>query len=472
MKQTLMGKHDNKITRAAHIKNHTVGTSNEISFSVLDAAKNALDGGETPSKAPRFGAISLFTLPGRKKTVATPKREQGLHLPGGGFISTENGAGSPSDSLGMAKPPRPASSRGTSAASTEKAAASAASAPVAASPLPARSEKASSSWVTPADEVAAKKRARKTRKYLATAVAFCAVVAIIGSAGYWLYNNHLIYQDSLGQLNKAIALVNEADETLLLMDEQIQLLVEEGSLPMASAEQQSAINEIRAGLPDAQVHLKNALLFTNNALESLSDSVDKAAAIQLVTSIESRQTMVEPALALFDYVEQATEACSIAEDAWSVLLEADSLARVAAGYLVDPTIENLQASIAKTKESIAKFREASSLFSSAQSAYPEADFGMYQECISKRIEALNYAIASDQALIDRNLEEAVAQNDAYTQADAAAVEIAERLPRDPSEPIADVVNAETADTRKAYEDARLEASAADSFLRDYLGASA
>ena len=39
-----MGKREDKITRAAHIKRHTRGTSNEISFSVLDAAKNALEG--------------------------------------------------------------------------------------------------------------------------------------------------------------------------------------------------------------------------------------------------------------------------------------------------------------------------------------------------------------------------------------------------------------------------------------------
>ena len=39
-----MGKRNDKLGRAAHIKRHTVGTSNEISFSVLDAAKNELEG--------------------------------------------------------------------------------------------------------------------------------------------------------------------------------------------------------------------------------------------------------------------------------------------------------------------------------------------------------------------------------------------------------------------------------------------
>ena len=57
-----MGKREDKITRAAHIKRHTRGTSNEISFSVLDAAKNALEGDDDGLKH-RPGRISLFTLP-------------------------------------------------------------------------------------------------------------------------------------------------------------------------------------------------------------------------------------------------------------------------------------------------------------------------------------------------------------------------------------------------------------------------
>ncbi|MFR1639424.1 MAG: hypothetical protein ACLSVD_09775 [Eggerthellaceae bacterium] len=55
-----MGKLEDKITRAAHIKRHTVGTSNEISFSVLDAAKQALDSEDAgeEKRGPLFGRIT------------------------------------------------------------------------------------------------------------------------------------------------------------------------------------------------------------------------------------------------------------------------------------------------------------------------------------------------------------------------------------------------------------------------------
>ena len=40
----MFGKKKNSISHAGHIKSDTVGTSNEISFSVLDAAKMSMDG--------------------------------------------------------------------------------------------------------------------------------------------------------------------------------------------------------------------------------------------------------------------------------------------------------------------------------------------------------------------------------------------------------------------------------------------
>ena len=72
-----MGKREDKITRAAHIKRHTRGTSNEISFSVLDAAKNALEGDDDGLKH-RPGRISLFTLPGKREKSLLPRRPRNV----------------------------------------------------------------------------------------------------------------------------------------------------------------------------------------------------------------------------------------------------------------------------------------------------------------------------------------------------------------------------------------------------------
>ncbi len=55
-----------KTSHAAHIKRNTVGTSNELSFDVLDAAKNALDGSlSQPSTArPRPGVVGIESSKG------------------------------------------------------------------------------------------------------------------------------------------------------------------------------------------------------------------------------------------------------------------------------------------------------------------------------------------------------------------------------------------------------------------------
>ena len=64
-----MVKRHDKINHAAHIKRRTEGTSNELSFSVLDAAKNAqLNGGE--DDLPLVGEVSLFTLAGKNSSLS------------------------------------------------------------------------------------------------------------------------------------------------------------------------------------------------------------------------------------------------------------------------------------------------------------------------------------------------------------------------------------------------------------------
>ncbi|WP_206214581.1 hypothetical protein [Adlercreutzia sp. ZJ242] len=112
-----------KIAGAAHIKHHTKGTSNEISFSVLDAAKAAKEGearaSEPKARLPRLGSIPLFTLGRVKKPVATPVKERGLHLSTGEFVSAEDGqvkgSSTPQTVPGIAVEGSAAASGGTTA---------------------------------------------------------------------------------------------------------------------------------------------------------------------------------------------------------------------------------------------------------------------------------------------------------------------------------------------------------------------
>ena len=92
--------------------------------------------------------------------------------------------------------------------------------------------------------------------------------------------------------------------------------------------------------------------------------------------------------------------------------------------------------------------------------------------LDKRIEALGYAVASNDALLARDTAAAVEQNDAYNAADKEAASLAAALPIDPGQPVLDALEERLADPIEAYEAARGQASTSDAFLRDYFSRSA
>lgn len=65
-----------------HIKRRTRGSSNEISFSVLDAAREARDAEERDRREGGSGGPSLFTLGKGKKPRPTPVKGQSIVLSG------------------------------------------------------------------------------------------------------------------------------------------------------------------------------------------------------------------------------------------------------------------------------------------------------------------------------------------------------------------------------------------------------
>ena len=75
-----------KTQHALHIKSHTHGSSNEISFSVLDAAREARDAESRDRRRSTAGTggISLFTLGSSRKPRSTPTKGQHIVLPEGG----------------------------------------------------------------------------------------------------------------------------------------------------------------------------------------------------------------------------------------------------------------------------------------------------------------------------------------------------------------------------------------------------
>ncbi|QOS68290.1 hypothetical protein GS424_017745 [Eggerthella guodeyinii] len=438
-----MGKWEDKITRAAHIKKHTRGTSNEISFSVLDAAKNALDGDGNDKQKHGPGRIALFTLPGRhKKPAPTPTKERGLPLSTGDFVSVDDSAST--SKMGAL----PSAARPTS--QTEK------SSPAPLAVVPAKPKR------SPEEEIARRKARRRLSKWLAVAVIVVVSIGLLGAGGMYLYRDYQSQQGHVAVLDDALSLVKEADETIQQLDEVVTDPFAEGSEEQRTAIQ-AQLEAVERKLQDADEKARAVSLELNGARE-------KEAANQAVAGIAARFTLVEQGQLLMNAATEAQSAAESVDAAWKTVLEGDDLARQAAQLVTETTAENVEASKSKTNEALAAFDEAYAAFLDVQATYPQADLTQFVDYIAKRQESLGYAIASDDAILAKNKEEATAQNNAYNIADAEAATLAKALPDDPSSIVDEAFEDATSDVAKAYSTARLQARSADAFISDYLGA--
>ena len=456
-----MRKKGDKLAHAAHIKRHTAGTSNEISFSVLDAARNALDEkgrAGRDARLHRFGGISLFTLSARrKKPAGTPTKEQGLPLSTGDFVSVEPPKSQVPQIAYPSETPSAAPSASSSfegpTATRPKLSEEAFEKPIA--------QPAEKPPLSPEEEVARRKARRRLSKLVAAAVIVLVIGVVAVAGGGYLYHDYQQYQDGIKSLNDTLKLVAETDEAIKGLDDFV-------ADPFAAGSR-AACEDLRSSLPEIEEKLAQADERARALSVSLRESQGKEAAHQAVATISARNTLVDQGYQIIDAADRAYDAIDQARKAWDVLLSADALARESSELVKDTTPENVQASMAKANESLEAFEEAEASFAESSSLYPAADFAAFSDYMAKRKEALGHALASDEAILAKDKDAATEHNDAYNAADAEAAERAKGLPDDPSSPVIDAFEAEVEEFEKAYSTARLQAGAADAFIRDYLG---
>ncbi|NHM13930.1 hypothetical protein [Xiamenia xianingshaonis] len=402
-------------TGAAHVKRHTKGTSNEISLSVLDAAKNAVRPGRHKDD-PKVGTVSLFTVPGfRKKPKGAPKKDESLLY--------DTGIGRRKRARGTWKS-RPAHAS-DAAAPTERGGA-----------------------------------LRWLASFGAVAFVVAASIGLVALGASFVSKDvsHQSYQSD--RLDTAIAGLQETDEVF----ESLDVLVNDpfGSHP----EEEELVYARRSAVGDS---LAEADAAAREASENLRDNREKEVAANAVATAASRTNLWNVGLSVVDEARAARAARECVEEGWQAVLDADIHLKKAASLVSDTTDENIRRANEETNAASASLQQAVSLFMEAQNAYPSYDVALFLDYLQKRIESCGYALASNQALLDRDKETAQAQNDAYNQADQEAVELAEGLPNNPVASVKDVFEASVADKMKDYETARSQTGNADAFIRDYLG---
>lgn len=453
-----MIRRSDKLSHAAHVKRNTQGTSNELSFSVLDAARNALDEGKNvPSEqARRFGRISLFTLPLRwRKPPATPKKDETAALMGGASPASALPSGTPAAVNPKNASPSPLLEAKTPGAEASRAA----------QPSKSRFERAPrSSGRTSEEEIAWRKARRRRGKLLAGAV--CAAIVVgLGTAGFlYLYQDNVRYQQNTQMLQEAADALSSTDEFLLNLDEALQD-------PLGD-QTEAFYEEHQADVPAMQTSLRQSEDKATAAMQGLRETVEREAADALMATAAARRTMIDQGWSILETAAGMKGLYEQVEDAWQQTAEADSLAREAADLAGENSQESISQSTQRSTEASEKFSDVRTEMASLAQVDAGVDLSAYLSYLDKRIEALGYAVASNDALLARDTATAVEQNDAYNAADKEAAAIASTLPANPGQPVLDALEERLADPIETYEAARGQASTSDAFLRDYFSRSA
>lgn len=443
-----MRRRDDKIARAAHIKERTHGTSNEISFSVLDAAKYK----ETTQ---RFSLRDLLadrrdtnTQSVSRETGEHVSRETSNHRALAGSHAAESGARRRRSGVWFKR------KSAKQATQRNKATHASGYSEEASSQTPAGAKRMS------IEQEIARRKARRRKGRIAAVSVVVAASLVIVSVGVWTWHCQVIEQQGYeSELMDALRLVTAADETIL----QIDAIVDD---PFA-AEGEGKRQDVLSSVEQTKQLLIDADGKARNVSEKLSDPSVREVANQTVISITARQGMITQGMQLVETSEDAEQAAKECDAAWQLVLDADAQVREATKLAgrneVDASKEN-------TLEAKETFSRSLGQLKSLQADCPTADVSPLIEYVEKRMEAMDLAVQSDEALTAKNKDEAIARNDAYNAAEEEAATMAAALPSDPKQLVKDAYFATWVEVIRNYAGQRAAAGTSDAVIRDYLGA--
>ncbi|MEC4293779.1 hypothetical protein [Adlercreutzia shanghongiae] len=400
-----------------HIKSRTQGSSNEISFSVLDAAREARDAEERERRDAAAGKVSLFTLGKGGKPRSTPAKSQSIVLSGG--------ASAPSS--------------GTSTVE------------------------------------------RGLRGIVPAVVVICVLLALALVAGQALLSMKERQTSLRDTLNAQFDILNQCDEILIPFDKLVMEQYDPKRLVASAtgdrAPSSSALVEgyraVVADIAPARTQLEEVIAAVEALQPSLSDNTDKEAAAQAVTAARSRLNMLDAGVSIIEESLMATEAFLDARAGWKAVIDADAAAREATALMEEMTEQNVRGSQAKSEEALSLLEQAQGNFAQAEAVYPGLALESFNEYVARRLASQQAALAADAAYLARNKEELAAENDRYNALEAEAADLAQNLGEDdPERLVANRFYAAIESDKAAYEAERLKAGNADAFLREYLGTSA
>lgn len=422
------------VAPSTHIKRHTQGTSNEISFSVLHALRARAEEGSTK----RTHGVAL--TPKTMAEVAAEEARDQAHA-----------------ALGLADP---------------------------------------------GDEASRRKGKRATRRALRIGAVVLAVAAAVAVVAFAVVSNASLSQQRHDQLTDAIALIEEADTELFSFDGIVVSAMASTLEQMVADDTALRYENSLSTLEDIDERMQSARTVIERAQTELTNAADREAANQMIATLNARRALIESGKSAMDETVVILDLYECVESGWNGLLEADALARDAAALSAYTTTATLEAALAKTDEAIDAFAAVRASFAKAkedvaeqltyqaelhggelpeasEAASPDEDpiaalkaldavLALYLEYVDLRIDAQYEAQRSTQAVIDHDAALAQEANDAYNSLDSQAVSLIRGAEEQPLQHVTRLFELEREELFSAYEQARLRASQADSYLSEYL----
>lgn len=306
-----------------------------------------------------------------------------------------------------------------------------------------------------------KRRKRKMRnsiRYLLTALC---VLLVVGVIGFVLYQQYTKFQTFDQQFDTLIAQFVEEDEFLAELDELV------GG--RASAANQEKLKSAQARMPEVIASMEGIKAGAEQLVTLAVSEKDKVAANQMVVAAESRLKMLsyaEQVLNIEVVMSAENESLNII---WNDVLDADQQAREATDMANKATTEELTQEAREATEnamgSLVAVRESIQSF---EVDHPTISMAAQVEYLDKRVNSMEYALATADALLEGDVDKAAAQNELYNKADQEAVKLAEALPRSVEDVVEKAHAKDLKKVRAAYNEARDKTIEADTVVREYI----
>lgn len=382
-----------------HIKENTFGSSNEISFSVLDAKKNSAEE-DSDSKAGEgspLGRISLFTLGRGKKPSSTPAKDQLITTPSMGESSASGKSG-----VGKLTP-------------TGKIDTSRVNQKLDGAPTP--------KWEYSQQEVSQRKAKRKKAKRSAIAVGVLIALVCVGIGGYFAVRAIQHQMDFIGQLDEQISVVKSQLQEL---EPFVQNINDISSKPLDQLDPSSisqSYDSQKKMLQNVQSKLRSAKSDIERLQEHLVSPADKERSNQTIQSINAQLNMIEIGQQTISWYLPFGNSYIEAELFMSKLVEGDGFAREAASLANESTSQKFQESIEKSNQAISAFEEAIVAAANVREDLNLESVQVYIDYVDLRINAQRSAITADQAYLGVNSAQLISANDDYNQKETQAAEM-------------------------------------------------